>query len=285
MNPSHAGLIAIMMWSCAAIFVALADRIPAFQLMGVTWLLSTALLIFYNVLNGRGWRGHWSQSWRDYLFVLVGIAGNQILYYFAFKLAPPFEANTLNYLWPIILIVLIDLHERKRPDIKQLAGMALGFAGCALLLTSGKDNAFANFNPGHLLAIGGACIWALYSAFAKTRDYPSGFMVPIFLISTLIFFIGHFAFEDWVAPTSKEWLAIAIIGIIDTAYVLWDFAIRRGNRTLLTSLSYLIPLFSTVLLIVGGFGAQSPMIFTAGAMVIGGCLLVNAAQILKSVRK
>lgn len=285
MSPTLPGFFAIVLWSCAAVFVVLADRIPAFQLMAVTWLLSLILVVLYNGLNRRGWSGHWKQSPRDYLFVLAGIAGNTVLYYFAFKLAPAFEANTLNYLWPIFLIALIDFTERKRPDWKQICGMALGFAGCVLLLTGDKNGAFSTFNTGHILAISGACVWAIYSAFAKNRNYPSGFMVPIYLISTLIFFTGHFAFEQWVAPTGKEWLAIAVIGVIDTAYVFWDHAIRKGNRTLLTSASYFIPLLSTILLIVAGFGASSPMILTAGGMIIGGCVLVNASQIMKALRR
>lgn len=282
MNPTMIGMIATLMWSCAAVFVAMADRIPAFQLMAVTWLIGALAVAAYNAATGNLRLAHWKRPLRDYLFVLAGIAGNTVLYYFAFKMAPPFEANTLNYLWPIMLIAFIDITERKKPDPRQLAGMALGFAGCVLLLSGGKEGAFEHLTAGHLYAICGATVWALYCCFAKNRDYPSGFMVPIYLVSTLIFAAGHFAAETWVAPDAIEWLAIIVIGLIDTAYVFWDHGIRKGNRTLLTSVSYFIPLFSTILLVAGGFGAQSPAIMLAAAMVIAGCITVNWPQVKKA---
>lgn len=162
----------------------------------------------------------------------------------------------------------------------KIAGLALGFAGCLLLFAIRYgDTTFGGLTAEHFMAIAAAIIWALYSCFAKTKTYPTGFMVPIFLISSVIFLVLHLLLEQTVWPDIRSWGAILLLGGFRIAYVFWDYAIRQGDRLLVSSLAYFVPLISTLLLILGGYGTGRLMIGIAAVMIVTGCLIVNAQQI------
>jgi drug/metabolite transporter (DMT)-like permease len=286
MNPTLLGLLTCLIWSSSSLLVTLAGRIPAFEILALSWGVAFIILYFRYALKGRPAINFRAGTPADYLLVLCGFCGSLICYYFAFKLAPPFEANALNYLWPLFLIGFISLLEKRRPSLLQIGGMVLGFAGClALLAARAEDFYSGRFGLGHVLAIMGALFWANYSARSRHKTYGAELMVPVFLISTLVYASGQMAAGPWVWPNAMEWTAIFLLGINDAAFALWDHAMRKGDAILLTSVAYFIPLFSTILLIAGGFSAAGPLIFLAAGLIIAGCIIVNLRQIQKLAQR
>jgi hypothetical protein len=59
---------------------------------------------------------------------------------------------------------------------------------------------------------------------------------------------------------------------------------RHGNQLMLSSLSYLTPLGSSIVLIAGGHGAASWGVALAAALIIGGCIIVNWDHLLQYLR-
>jgi len=54
-------------------------------------------------------------------------------YFAALQLAPPAEANLVNYLWPLLIVLLSAPLAGERLGWPHLLGALLGFAGVALL--------------------------------------------------------------------------------------------------------------------------------------------------------
>ncbi len=280
-NATLAGFIACILWSSSGLLVALGGRIPSFQLMSLTYGLGSLLLLVYFLLRGHSLKEYFYRPLHDYLFLLFGIGANTVCFFIAFKMVTPFEANTINYTWPILLILTIGITQRQSPPVSSLVGMALGFAGCVLLMNAKDNGFFGNLEAGHAIAFLGAITWASYSCLARDKTYPGGFVIAIFMVMAVIFGAVHIYAENWVAPRPDEWFVIFLLAVIDISYVLWDYAMRQGDRVLVTSISYFIPLFSTILMTLGGFGAVSPAIGMAAAMIVAGCLIVNIGQIRK----
>src|SRR5689334_24077695 len=71
---------------------------------------------------------------------IYGLFGFHFFLFLALRHAPPVEANLVNYLWPLLIVVLAPVLV---PGIRFSArhGFAalLGFGGAALLITGGRS--------------------------------------------------------------------------------------------------------------------------------------------------
>ena len=172
--------------------------------------------------------------------------------------------NLINYLWPLLIVLLAAPIRGMRLGPARLAGVGLGFAGCALIVGPG-----ASFPPdatiGFLAAAGAAVVWAVYSVTAGTprlsrvpTEAVAGFCLATAALAALL----HAVFETTVAPSGGEWLAVLGLGLgpVGAAFFLWDLGMKRGDPRLLGTLAYAVPVASTLLLILAGEGAMSPRV-------------------------
>lgn len=286
MSPNLSGVIAIVMWASGALLLALARQVPPLQLLAMSWFMGACFLGGYYIFKGENLIAHFKRPLSDYLFVGSGICVYTVLIFWAFYIVPPFEAHILNYLWPVLLMLFLGCFQKVPLGMLKLAGLALGFAGCVMLFAYRYNSAgFGGISIGHVMALSAAIIWALYSCFAKGRSYPTAFMVPIFFVSSLLCGIGHFLIEQTVVPDVKSTIVVLLIGMTRISYAFWDYAMRHGDRVMINSLSYLVPLFSTIFMIAGGFGTSRPVIGLAAVLIISGCLIANVRDIIALFRR
>ena len=78
----------------------------------------------------RAWCGWPVRVW---LLGVGGLFGYHALYFAALQLAPPAEANLVNYLWPLLIVLLSAPLAGERLGWPHLVGALLGFAGVVLL--------------------------------------------------------------------------------------------------------------------------------------------------------
>ena len=156
-----AGLISICLWSSLALLSVSAGPIPPFQMVAMTFTVGAAIGIVRALANGVGWTGLIGWPARVWLLGIGGLFGYHALYFAALQLAPPAEANLINYLWPLLIVLLSAPLAGERLGWTHLAGAALGFAGVALL-AFGRGLSFAdNHAIGYLLALGCAFAWSI----------------------------------------------------------------------------------------------------------------------------
>jgi drug/metabolite transporter (DMT)-like permease len=72
---------------------------------------------------------------------ITGLFGYHFFYFFAIKNAPAVEANLLNYLWPLLIVLLSSFLPNERLRWFHIVGSLLGLLG-AFLLVSKKCNRF-----------------------------------------------------------------------------------------------------------------------------------------------
>lgn len=286
MNPNWFGVAAILMWSSTPLLLAVAGQLPPLELATISWFLGFVVLTVFHLAKGDKIIAHFKRPVSDYLFVGVGMCGYIILIYTAFSYTSPFEANSLNYLWPILLIVFMGVFHKMPVNFLKILGLLIGFSGCLLLLAYRYQNTgFREIELGHVMAISAAILWAAYCCFARDKTYPTQFLVPIFFLSTIVCLVGHVFFEETVWPDTKGLIAVGLLGGFHVSYACWDYAIRHGDQPLLGSLVYFVPLIATFLLFMGGFGTASVVIGISALLIMAGCLLVNLEQIATLFKK
>ncbi|MBX6742311.1 MAG: DMT family transporter [Acetobacteraceae bacterium] len=273
-----AGCAALALWAFLALLTRLAQPLPPLLLTALG--LGTGGLLGLGVAAARGRLSALRQQPLAWLHGVGGLAGYHALYFAALALAPPVEANLLNYLWPL-LIVLLAAPLRGLPlGPRRLIGVGLGMAGAALLLGGGARFP-AEAIPGFACALGAALVWAFYSVLAGrffTR-VPTEAVAGFCLASAGLAGLAHLALEPATLPEARQWPAILLLGLGPTgaAFFLWDFGMKHGDPRLLGTLAYATPIASTLLLAATGEGALTWQALVAAALVAGGGLLAALA--------
>lgn len=190
------------------------------------------------------------------MLTTTALFGYHALYFVALKRAPALEANLLNYLWPLLIVLFAGFLPGVRVHGGQWLGTLLGLTAAVVLVTRGSSiDIRADYLAGYIAALGAAVIWAAYSVCNRRHaDVPStAIALPCVLVAVLGAAV-HAAFETTVPPSAQQWLALLGMGIgpVGAAFLLWDIGTKRGDIALLGSLSYLAPLLSTLLLVIAG---------------------------------
>jgi drug/metabolite transporter (DMT)-like permease len=268
---------AIALWgTLAALGVALA-HVPPFLLTGLALCVGGLL-----ALPLSGFR---LAQWRVPLPTLAlgvgGLFGFHFLLFLALRLAPPVQANLINYLWPLFMVLLSPLllpGMSLRP-VHVLAAL-LGFAGAALVILGspapeGAQQA-AGWHWGYLLALLSALVWASYSLLTRrVPHFPTAAIGGFALLSGLLALLCHALLEPAVALSGRDLLLIGALGLgpMGAAFFLWDMALKRGDTRHIGILSYLTPLASTAVLVLVGGRAFTWNIALAALLIVGAALL------------
>ena len=275
-----AGFAAVLLWSSLAVLTTATGSIPPFQLLamglGIAGLAGVALLL----RPGGPGLDALRQPWAAGVLGIGALFGYHALYFVALKRAPAVEANLLNYLWPLLIVVFAALIGGARIRPAQWLGTLLGLAAAVLLVTRGRSLQVDPAHlPGYAAALGAAVIWALYSVLNRRHEaVPSEAMAGSCLVVGALGAVVHLASETTVMPTPPQWALIALLGLGPTgiAFWLWDIGTKRGDTAALGTLSYAAPALSTGLLL--AFGRATPHWTQAAAVAL---LLTGAWLSLK----
>src|SRR5882757_4727071 len=252
-----AGFCAIALWGALAAVSVPAGPIPPFQMVAMTFAVGATIGVARAFTRGVGWAGLVGWPWRVWLLGVGGLFGYHALYFAALQLAPPAEANLVNYLWPLLIVLLSAPLAGERLGWPHLLGALLGFAG-VVLLAFGRGLSFTGaYALGYVLALGCAFTWSL---------------------SAVLSLGCHLVFERTVWPASTTaWLAVLALGLgpAGAAFYLWDHAVKRGDIRALGALSYATPILSTALLIVCGLAEPTGTLLIATALVTVGATLAS----------
>ncbi|WP_295544686.1 DMT family transporter [uncultured Pseudacidovorax sp.] len=267
-------LAAIALWaSLASLGTALA-HVPPFLLTGAALIIGS-LPSWPLVLRDRR---AWAVPPRTLALGVYGLFGFHFLLFIALRHAPPVEANLVNYLWPLGMVVLapVLLPGTSLRPLHVVAAL-LGFAGAAVAILGARGTAGTNgFAWGFVPALGSAFIWASYSLWTKrVPAFPTSAIGAFGLVSGLLALACHVLLEPAVSLSARDWSLVALCGLgpLGAAFFFWDRALKTGDARQIGILSYLTPLLSTTLLLLvtgrpltGGIALAAAMIVSAAVM-------------------
>ncbi len=264
-----AALAAIVLWgSLAWLSLKLASWPPFF-------LLGCALAI--GALPALPRIRDWRVPLRTLALGVYGIFGFHFFLFVALRNAPPVEANLINYLWPLLIVLLAPvLLDGYRLRAQHVIGAIMGFAGAALLV--GQDVQGSRFAIGYVFALVSALIWSSYSLWTKRVPAFATAAIGLFCaVASLLAFAFHWTWESrFTAPAGDLAYLLAMgLGPLGAAFFLWDYALKRGDPRHIGTLAYQTPVLSTAQLIATGRGVFSVRIGVAAALVVSGAALVT----------
>jgi drug/metabolite transporter (DMT)-like permease len=255
---------AIVLWATLASLGVALSHVPPFLLTG-------AALVIGSTLAWPRFRD-WRLPPATLALGVYGLFGFHFLLFIALRHAPAVEANLVNYLWPLFIVLLAPLllpGVRWRPA--HVLAALLGFAGALLAIAGGRELS-GGFAWGYVAALGSAVVWATYSLLTRrVAHFPTSVIGLFGLVSGVLALICHVWLEPATSLTLGDWLLIGVTGIgpLGAAFFLWDAALKRGDPSTIGVLSYLTPLASTLLLAISTARPLTGWSAGAAALIVG----------------
>lgn len=221
---------------------------------------------------------------RDYLHsMLLGFL-NPFLYYVvlfqAYSLLPAQQAQPLNFVWPIMLVLLsIPLLKQKIKPVSVLA-VIISFFGVFVISTRGDIFGFRFTSPmGVVLAVGSSVIWAIFWIY-NVKDKRDE-VVKLFLnfaFGSVFIFLSMLICARVEIPNFKGALGAVYIGLFEMGitFLIWLRALKLSKTTAhVANLIYLVPFLSLVVIyfVVGEKILVSTIVGVF--FIVGGILLQN----------
>ena len=277
MQANLYALGAIALWaSLAALGVSL-THVPPFLLTGIALVIGSIPAWPLVLRNPSLWR----VPPRTLALGVYGLFAYHFLLFIALRHAPPVEANLVNYLWPLFIVVLAPVvlpGVALRPP--HMLAALLGFGGAAMAIAGGRELS-GTLAWGYLPALASAFIWATYSLLTKrVAAFPTTAIGLFGLVSGMLSLLCHVLLEPTVSLRARDWALLAVLGLgpLGASFYLWDKALKLGDARHIGILSYLTPLASTALLIVVSGRPFSASIALATAMIISAAVIGMRAR-------
>ncbi len=246
-------IIAVFFWSTVASAFKISLRYLNFlQLQFYATLVSVVILFvivfFQNKLSLLK-----EYTFKDFFHSAVLGFLNPFLYYLvllkAYSLLLAQEAQCLNYIWGITLVILSVPILKQKISIKAFAAILLSFFGVLIIATRGDFSTF-NFSNllGKSLAVGSSVVWSLFWIYnmKDKRDTETKLFLNFFF--GLIFItIANILFSKIIFPDFKGIIGIIYIGLfeIGITFIIWLKALSLSRTTAkVSNLIFLAPFLS-----------------------------------------
>ncbi|MDE5759525.1 MAG: DMT family transporter [Bacteroides sp.] len=246
--------IAVLSWST----VATAFKIALMHLTHFEMLLvasCTSLVIFTLLITVRKkWKEVAELSGKQWgYFAMLGLL-NPVAYYLvlfkAYDLLPAQVAQPVNYIWPIMLLILLALFAHQPIPAKKYIGMFISLSGVALISIGTGQSEGMNLSVfGLLLAFLSSLLWAMYWMINnKFKDKTDG---SVALFMSFLFGTGYLLIGAAVVGVNLHTLPGILSGMyvggfeMGIPFIFFSLAMRKTtNPALINQRCYLSPFLS-----------------------------------------
>ncbi len=276
------------MWSTLAVLTALSGSVPPFQLVAMSFTVAASLAVIKWLACGEPILVRFRWPAAAWLVGVGGLFGYHVFYFLALRSAPAVEANLLNYLWPLLIVVFSAILPGHPLRWWHLVGALAGLAGTAVLIGGGGgEDGFGfrdEYAKGYAAAVAAAVTWAAYSLLSRRLAHVPTDAVGSFCAATAVLAaLAHLAFETTVWPRGGEWLAVFAMGLgpVGAAFFTWDYGVKHGDIRVLGAAAYATPLLSTLLLVAVGEARLTLALATACVLITGGAALAASEMLFR----
>ena len=278
--------VAVLFWStsASAFKICLSPEclnVPVLPLLFGASLVATVALFVHLLLSGKAAMLKTLSMTDLARSAFLGFL-SPFLYYIvlfkAYSLLPAQEAQPLNFVWPLTLVLLsvpILKHKIKRRDI---LAILISFCGVLVISTKGHILSFRLTDPlGVALAIGSSIPWALYWIYniKDQRDEVLGLFLN-FTCASVYVFVLMLAAGELKIPGFKGALGVTYVGLFEMGitFLIWLKALKLSKTTAnVAGLIYMVPFLSLIVIYFVLGETILPTTIVGAVFIVGGIIL------------
>lgn len=224
-----------------------------------------------------------SDYFRFILLGFINIPLNQLAFISGLKFTTAPNAALLYAITPTFVFLIGIFFFREKLSLWKGAGIAIAFAGTAIVLFQRGIDFNSAYFLGNLLVFSASFSWALFTVLGRPLILKYGAIqtTAIVMILGLILYLPIFA---WVPTTTSvfdltiaNWLQLAYLGIITSgiAYALWYIALSKIESSKVAVFNNFQPIITTFLAMIF-FDQQPSILFVVGGMIaIAGVIITQ----------
>ncbi|EEY88168.1 MULTISPECIES: aromatic amino acid DMT transporter YddG [Acinetobacter] len=231
-----ADLAVLFMYSLSAVLLFALFRIPNLKIIPRKYLFgATALFVVYEICF-------------SYAIALAQNAQQAI------------EISLVNYLWPSMTILMLILFKELNFNKWVILGLGISLAGVFYIQTGNGAIDLAavishmQSNPlSYGLAFVGASLWSLYCVMTKKYSQGHNPISLFFIATSLVLWLKMLVLHPeqlthivQIDATTLMYM-LMVSTVTGLGYAAWNIGINRGNITMLVTLSYFSPIFSSIM--------------------------------------
>ncbi len=217
----------------------------------------------------------------------IAIPLNQGLFLFGLSLTTPGHAALLYAMTPIFVFVLALLRREERSSPRKSIGIALAFAGAAVVLVArGQISGSADASRsllGDLLVLLAVIAWAVYAVWGRPYAQRYGVITTTgvtIVTGTLLYLpfgILLSSASSFRALSPAGWGSVAYLVVLTSvvSYLLYYWALARADASRVAIWSNTQPVLTALLAWAVYGDALTPAFVAGGALVIVGVLMTQ----------
>jgi drug/metabolite transporter (DMT)-like permease len=190
------------------------------------------------------------------LLAALGVLGFQTLVYLGLRSTTAINAVLINAAGPLFMVACSWILERERASARQIAGMAISFAGVLIIVCRGELQRLAQLelHSGDLWILIAMPMWGLYSVLLKRlpgelRGIGLAFTIAAIGVAMLVpLYLVDAARGPWRWPSAAEVGAVLYIAVAASvlAFIAWNRGVALVGANAAGFTLPLLPAFGTV---------------------------------------
>lgn len=249
-------LLMTVIWGSnfTAIKYSLEDFLPL-TFNGLRFAIASVVMLAAARISGNDLQVTRGDGWRLFGLGLLANTFYQSLFIIGMVHTRAGNAALILATAPFFTAVFSRLRKQEYFKARGVGGLALAFAGIALIILSGeKEVSWSETLLGDALLVGATVCWSLYTVGAKRLIEVYGSMktttimmasgTPVLLAVCATSLIA----QDWsrVRPVAWGGLAYSALFSIALAYIIWNQGVRKIGSTRTAIYSYITPIVAVL---------------------------------------
>ena len=246
-------IFAVLCWSTVGSAFKLALREVDFVNL-LFWSVLVSLVVFVIFITAqKKWSLLKQQNSKDVLRSAILGFLNPFFYYFilfqAYDILLAQEALTLNYLWPVVLVLLSIPILKQKISLLSFIAIMVSFVGSFVIATGGDVFGFKFTNSyGVALAAGSTVVWALFWLLnVRDKRDESVKLFMNFAFGLIYIIVYGLITKSINVPNLNGVIGVAYVGIFEmgVTFFLWMKALSLSKTTAkVSNLIYFAPFIS-----------------------------------------
>ncbi len=265
------------------------ETMPPFLMASVRFLIAGSLLFIYRRLKGDR-LPRWNEARSAGIVGLFLLLGGNGAVVWAEQTVPSGLAALMvstSPLWMLSLEALLPAG--KKPPLRAVLGILLGFSGVILLMWPGGNGGLLQVNPwGAIVLVFATLTWAFGSIFSRYTQLPSspmmGSAIEMLVGGTALLILGaatgEFSRLHLASITTRSILGLAYLIVFGSliGYTAYTWLLQVAPTSLVSTYAYVNPLVALAIGALLGNETLSARTLLAAAIILGSVALTTTAQ-------